>query len=99
MRISEQQRSVIKQSVQDVFGQGATVRLFGSRADDSKRGGDIDLYVEVDGTDLAIDKKASMLFSKICQKIGDELPIDIVVKDASTPEQLIHREGMKGVIL
>ncbi len=98
MRITPEQRIAIVQSVKEVMGDGARVKLFGSRADDSKRGGDIDLYVQVDGTDQDLRKKTSTILYRIFQKLG-ELPIDIIVKDDGVAEQLIHMEGEKGIRL
>ncbi len=45
MRLSEEEQSVIKRIVADVFGDDAELWLFGSRVDEAKRGGDVDLYV------------------------------------------------------
>ena len=46
MRLSERERSVIKLAVSKNFGDTARVLLFGSRTNDDRRGGDIDLLVE-----------------------------------------------------
>jgi len=46
VRISEIQRQCIKEAVERQFGADARVLLFGSRVDDTARGGDIDLLVE-----------------------------------------------------
>jgi|688.fasta_scaffold47665_3 predicted nucleotidyltransferase len=48
MRLSEADRHLIKRFVAERVGVGATVRLFGSRTEESLRGGDIDLFVEID---------------------------------------------------
>lgn len=45
MRLSEQYRTVIKQTTREVWGDQASIVLFGSRMDDTIRGGDIDLLV------------------------------------------------------
>ncbi|MBI2316225.1 MAG: nucleotidyltransferase domain-containing protein [Betaproteobacteria bacterium] len=46
MRLKRGERAAITQAAHDVFAPGTAVFLFGSRVDDSKRGGDIDLLVE-----------------------------------------------------
>jgi len=48
MRLSAEDIAAIRRLVQARFGAGAGIRLFGSRLDDSARGGDVDLYVEPD---------------------------------------------------
>ena len=48
MRLTVSKRLTIRDTVRTVVGAGARVRLFGSRTDDSARGGDIDLLVALD---------------------------------------------------
>lgn len=45
MRLSPGQVAAIKQETGHCFGVQAEVWLFGSRVDDARRGGDVDLYV------------------------------------------------------
>ena len=47
MRLTPTQATIIREAVHRHFGEDADVRLFGSRTDDSKRGGDIDLYLSL----------------------------------------------------
>ncbi len=46
MRLTPEQADTIRQRVRRHMGAGARIWLFGSRADDTRRGGDVDLYVE-----------------------------------------------------
>ena len=46
MRLNPEQVAQIRQSAAEGFGQEARVWLFGSRVDDRKLGGDVDLLVE-----------------------------------------------------
>jgi predicted nucleotidyltransferase len=45
MRLNDDQIQAIRQAATNAFGQGTSVWLFGSRVDDAKKGGDIDLLV------------------------------------------------------
>jgi predicted nucleotidyltransferase len=47
MRLTRQTITIIRQAVADIAGDDAQVSLFGSRADDHARGGDIDLLIEL----------------------------------------------------
>lgn len=47
MRLTSQQIQAIRQLVRNVAGEAARIRVFGSRLDDSARGGDIDLMLEM----------------------------------------------------
>ena len=62
MRLNPHQRQTIKQAVHTCFGADATVRLFGSRIDDSKRGGDIDVLISTSLTDPDAIARAEIAF-------------------------------------
>ena len=46
MRLTPDQQSAIRAIAAETFGDEASIWLFGSRIDDNKRGGDIDLLIE-----------------------------------------------------
>ena len=47
MRLTDEQMEAIRQSARQIGGELAHVRVFGSRLDDSARGGDLDLMLEL----------------------------------------------------
>jgi predicted nucleotidyltransferase len=81
MRLSAQEQAVIRRSVSETFGPAARVYLFGSRIDDSRSGGDIDLYVE---TDLSFDasfEARTRLTLLLEERLGEQ-KIDLLIRHA-----------------
>ena len=96
MRLTENERQHIKQYVIQFFGEGSRVFLFGSRVDDAKKGGDIDLFIEPEHLINEFEQKI-MLLTKLQFALGDQ-KIDIVL--AKDPSRLIEQEARKkGVLL
>uniref|UniRef100_UPI0040470956 nucleotidyltransferase domain-containing protein n=1 Tax=Rheinheimera sp. TaxID=1869214 RepID=UPI0040470956 len=79
MRLTEHQQQIIKQVLLKHFGKGSELRLFGSRADDSARGGDIDLYIEPDlsNADDIVEAKLNAMVE--LQLALGEQKIDLVI--------------------
>ena len=78
MRISRFQRKAILESVEAELGEIAKVRLFGSRTNDTERGGDIDLLVEVPRPIADKVRKKMRILSRIQRKIGEQ-KIDLII--------------------
>ena len=78
MRLSSAQIKSIKQVAAEVMGEQARLMLFGSRVDDTRLGGDIDLYVAapVLPKETQLETKLKFLV-KLKQQIGDQR-IDVV---------------------
>lgn len=79
MRLSPREREVIRQSVRECFDAQAEVRLFGSRTDDSRMGGDIDLLVDTRLTDPALIAQAHhRLLARLYARLGEQ-KIDVLI--------------------
>ena len=74
MRLSTEQIALVIQVVSDVLGGGARVSLFGSRLDDSRSGGDVDLLVQAEPVPGLLQRAA--IKNKIEASLG--LPVDVV---------------------
>ncbi len=87
MRLSDYQRFVIRTTVTETFGEGASVWLFGSRVDDCKRGGDIDLLIETDQNDINVLMRAEITFlSRLMLRLGEQ-KIDVLL---NYPSRKLH---------
>ena len=96
MRLSDEEKTAIKRAVQEHFGPDARVYLFGSRADDRARGGDIDLYVESGLEGEALVEAKLKAISRIQFRIG-ERKIDIVAasETAEDDERPVVQKGQR----
>lgn len=79
MRLTDLEQKVVQKAFREHFGQNDHLWLIGSRADDSKRGGDIDFYVETLESDLdkVVTAKNRFIIDLI-MSIGDQ-KIDVVL--------------------
>jgi len=90
MRLTIKEIEAINESFKEVF-QSGSIYLFGSRLDDTLKGGDIDLYIDTKYQDNLTDKKIDFLVS-LKQKIGEQ-KIDVVLsRDKNRP---IEKEAIK----
>ena len=93
MRLSPHQRRIIRQTLERHFGRSSVIRLFGSRVDDTARGGDIDLYIEpeIQGPDELVDARLNAL-AELHRLLGDQ-KIDIVIRRAGAADLPIHQHA------
>ena len=101
MRLSPDQIQAIKTAAYDVLGEGVQVLLFGSRVDDSRKGGDIDLYIQGLQLDLQAQQLAKARFlAKLKQAIGEQR-IDVVfAPNPGEPMLPVHQSAQStGVAL
>jgi len=97
MRLTKYEKKAIKDTFKEVFKEG-DIYLFGSRIDDSQRGGDIDLYIDLKhslDSENTIDKKSKFRL-KLYELIGEQ-KIDVIVsidKERSI-EKVALSQGVK----
>jgi predicted nucleotidyltransferase len=96
MRLSSEQARTICAKARAVFGQGVIVRLFGSRTDDRRVGGDIDLAIEIDGR--LPDYMERSLFLAEVEAVTDDSKIDLVFLQPGQSitgfEAIVRRDGI-----
>ena len=93
MRLKKWEIDIIKNSAKEVFGDEVIVKLFGSRVDDNKKGGDIDLYVITKNNSFENQRK---FWSLLQIKLGEQ-KIDIIYNENSNRD--IEKIANQGIIL
>ena len=99
MRITQIQREAIRKITAEVVGDDAIVTLFGSRVDDNKRGGDLDLLVELPH---AIDNPA-WLTARLSARISRLMAgrsVDVLLSAPNLMNLPIHEQAkLEGIRL
>jgi predicted nucleotidyltransferase len=94
MRLLKNEINLLKSSLSKL-SQEAKLYLFGSRTDDNKKGGDIDLLVV---SNKLTKKDIRMLRIDFCQQFGEQ-KIDIVLDDGSFTKVFNKLIFQKAVLL
>jgi len=95
VRLPEQTLEAIEELLVKHFGKGVKAWIFGSRADLNAKGGDIDIYVEVEKTEKAFSKKLNFLV-ELDKKIGEQ-KVDLVVRTYNCKEPIALKAKGEGV--
>jgi predicted nucleotidyltransferase len=95
MRLSESEIGIIKRTVTGRIPD-ATVYLFGSRTDDSKRGGDIDLLVEAPRK-IPLTEELELLVALERNGIGRK--VDLLLATPGKPVEGVYRTAKEEGIL
>lgn len=94
MRLTEIQTQVIRQIALEAAGAEARVRVFGSRLDDSARGGDLDLLLELPAP---VDNPA-WLAARVSAKVSRLMhgrKVDVVVCAPNLMRLPIHEVALR----
>lgn len=101
MRLQPKEVNAIALAARDAFTPGTAVFLFGSRVDDGRRGGDIDLLVEVPEAmpPAELVRRHTRFVSRI-YRLLDEQRIDVVIatRNQQDPREVVataRREGFE----
>ena len=99
MRLRPRDLAAIEQAAHEAFAPRSTVRLFGSRLDDSRRGGDLDLLVEPPAplTPHELVEQRNRFIARLYRLLG-ERRIDVLIAPAGLPDdrpvvQAARRDG------
>ena len=99
MRLTPEQAAIIREAAAEVFGSDARVWLFGSRVDDSKRGGDIDLLIEAPQLPAVESFLRKVRFlGKLEEGLG-ERRIDVVIQHPGDTRAIVRVARATGVRL
>lgn len=98
MRLSQQQADIITTLAKDIFGTDAVIKLFGSRTDDSKHGGDIDLFIELQKPIQQPVLASARLEAKLMLALGLQ-KIDVIVSAPNLAKSPIHSIASQGIRL
>jgi len=98
MRLTPEQVAIIRSAAAEVFGSDARVWLFGSRVDDAKRGGDIDLLIETAQLPAVESFMRKVRFLGKPEDALGERKIDVVIRqpgDTRASVRIAHETGIE----
>jgi len=96
MRLSNKMKDILLHAAKESFGD-VDIFLFGSRVDDSRRGGDIDIAIKTDLEKEEFNKKR-LQFQTLLFRLDFEIPVD-VVQLTDTMNELLKLEVSHGIEL
>ena len=94
MRLTHEQVAIIHEAVAEVLGQEARVYLFGSRVDDRRRGGEIDLYIELPVLAEPRSRLQVQLQRRLWERLGPRR-IDLLIRAHDEALRPIHRDALE----
>jgi predicted nucleotidyltransferase len=92
MRLTAEEQRRIKAVAERIFGPAVQVYVFGSRVDDSRRGGDLDVYCVLPERPADLARREAR-FQVEAEAALDGLTVDVVVRTPETPVGTIHRHA------
>ena len=94
MRLTPDQTRIIKDTIHRVLDPNAQVWLFGSRIDENRRGGDVDLYVETDRPRLLAELQCKANLEEAL-----DLHVDLVIRQPERDHPIYSIAKAEGIPL
>ncbi|ADE13813.1 DNA polymerase beta domain protein region [Nitrosococcus halophilus Nc 4] len=91
MRLTVSEQRVLVEAARECFGPEARVLLFGSRTDDLRRGGDIDLLIELPES-LSAEEAARIrarFVAQVWRRLG-ERKLDVVLAEPGEEDEFVQ---------
>jgi predicted nucleotidyltransferase len=87
MRLTSKEKAAIALAGRECFPPRSAIRLFGSRLDDSRRGGDIDLLVETPAplAPETLVEQRNRFIARLYRLLGEQR-IDVLIAPANAPD-------------
>ena len=98
MRLTDRQKNIIKKTVEIQFNHQATVKLFGSRTDDTLKGGDIDLLLEFNSHTQQVASQILRLNTELQKHLGAQ-KIDIIALMPNQTPNAVQKQALESGIL
>ena len=102
MRLTQEEQRGIAEAAHSVLPAGSRVLLFGSRTDDARRGGDVDLLVET-ASALAADESVRLcrrLTAQLYRRLGERrIDMLVSVRGAADERAVVRAARRDGIEL
>jgi predicted nucleotidyltransferase len=96
MRLHKKEQQLIIETLKNSISD-AVIYLFGSRADENRRGGDIDLFL-LTNNDVSLKDKIDLLVQLECN--GIERKVDLIIQSPNQKRERLYKEVLqKGIRL
>ncbi len=95
MRLSQKEQREIKKILEEIFGGDIEIYIFGSRLDENRRGGDIDIFLQT--TKPIVNKRAKRAKAKLLLEESLLKPVDIIIEEDAN--SIIKEQALRGVKL
>jgi predicted nucleotidyltransferase len=99
MRLTPDQVTQIRLATTRFFGEQAKVWLFGSRVDDQKKGGDIDLLIQANIVDVVEGMRLKTQFLATLDRQLGEQKIDVLLEMPNDERAIVQIAKQTGVLL